>query len=125
VADNFQKGSMFVGEGVTLKGSFTVPETITIAGTVEGDITAREVNIATTGIVKGLVRADVIDIFGQMHDSLVSHQALFVRSTGVMIGSVKYQEIEIEKGGRIEGQIDKVSDSAAPAQPVLPTQGTN
>ena len=68
-------------------------------------------NISTTGIVKGLVKAEVVDIFGEMHDSLISNQALFIRSTGLMIGSVKYQEIEIEKGGRIEGQIDKVNAS--------------
>ncbi|MEI7428606.1 MAG: polymer-forming cytoskeletal protein [Betaproteobacteria bacterium] len=111
MADNVQKGCMFVGEGVTLKGSFSIPESITIAGTVEGDITAKEVNISTTGIVKGLVKAEVVDIFGEMHDSLISNQALFIRSTGLMIGSVKYQEIEIEKGGRIEGQIDKVNAS--------------
>ncbi|MEI7532013.1 MAG: polymer-forming cytoskeletal protein [Betaproteobacteria bacterium] len=109
MAENFQKGSMFVGEGVTLKGSFSIPETITIAGTVEGDITAKEVSIAVTGVVKGLVRADVVDICGEMHDSLISNKSLFIRSTGLMIGSVKYEELEIEKGGRIEGQIDKVA----------------
>jgi cytoskeletal protein CcmA (bactofilin family) len=108
VSENFQKGSMYVGEGVSLKGSFSVPETITIAGTVEGDITAREVHIEATGVVKGLVKADVVDLCGQMHDSLIANQFLMIRSTGMMIGSVKYQELEIEKGGKIEGQIDKV-----------------
>jgi cytoskeletal protein CcmA (bactofilin family) len=43
-----------------------------------------------------------------MHDSLIANQFLMIRSTGMMIGSVKYQELEIEKGGKIEGQIDKV-----------------
>ncbi len=105
------KGLLVVGEGVSLKGTFSVPDKATISGTVEGELTAKEINVLQTGIVRGKVVADVIDISGQVFDSLTSKRSLFVRSTGVLTGTVKYAELEIEKGGRLEGQLDRVSDA--------------
>jgi cytoskeletal protein CcmA (bactofilin family) len=119
MADNVEatvKGLLVVGEGVSLKGTFSVPDKATISGTVEGELTAKEINVLQTGIVRGKVVADVIDISGQVFDSLTSKRSLFVRSTGVLTGTVKYAELEIEKGGRLEGQLDRVSDTdGAPA----------
>jgi cytoskeletal protein CcmA (bactofilin family) len=119
MADNVEatvKGLLVVGEGVSLKGTFSVPDKATISGTVEGELTAKEINVLQTGIVRGKVIADVIDISGQVFDSLTSKRSLFVRSTGVLTGTVKYAELEIEKGGRLEGQLDRVSDAdTAPA----------
>jgi cytoskeletal protein CcmA (bactofilin family) len=119
MADNVEatvKGLLVVGEGVSLKGTFSVPDKATISGTVEGELTAKEINVLQTGIVRGKVVADVIDISGQVFDSLTSKRSLFVRSTGVLTGTVKYAELEIEKGGRLEGQLDRVSDAdTAPA----------
>lgn len=114
MADNVEatvKGLLVVGEGVSLKGTFSVPDKATISGTVEGELTAKEINVLQTGIVRGKVVADVIDISGQVFDSLTSKRSLFVRATGVLTGTVKYAELEIEKGGRLEGQLDRVSDS--------------
>ena len=37
-SDN-QNGCLTVGEGVTLKGNFVVPDIASISGTIEGDLT--------------------------------------------------------------------------------------
>jgi cytoskeletal protein CcmA (bactofilin family) len=104
------KGLLVVGEGVNLKGTFSVPEKAVISGTLEGELSAKEINVLQTGVVRGKIIADVVDISGQVFDSLTSKRSLFVRSSGVLTGTVKYAELEIEKGGRLEGQLDRFTE---------------
>lgn len=130
------KGLLVVGEGVSLKGTFSVPEKAVISGTLEGELTAKEINVLQTGIVRGKIVADVVDISGQVFDSLISKRSLFVRSSGVLTGTVKYAELEIEKGGRLEGQLDRFSENngspagrpvqvgGAISNPTVPREGT-
>ena len=39
MADNIKPGSLYVGEGVIIKGTFDVPDMAAIAGLVEGELT--------------------------------------------------------------------------------------
>jgi cytoskeletal protein CcmA (bactofilin family) len=96
-----------VGEGVKLTGNFVVPDIASISGTIEGELTAREILIGSTGILKGKVTADVVDVRGEIHDNLTANKSLFIRSTGKVIGTVQYAEIEIEKGGDLQGNLLK------------------
>ena len=41
--------SVVIGDGVVVKGAFTVPSKAVINGVIEGDLTAEEVLIGTTG----------------------------------------------------------------------------
>ena len=107
MADNNQNGCLTVGEGVKLTGNFVVPDIASISGTIEGEITAREILVGSTGILKGKVTADVVDVRGEIHDNLTANKSLFIRSTGKVIGTVQYAEIEIEKGGEIEGTLSQ------------------
>ncbi len=54
--------------------------------------------------------AEVVDVRGEIHDNLSAKKSLFIRSTGKVIGTVQYAEIEIEKGGDLQGNLLK-SDS--------------
>jgi cytoskeletal protein CcmA (bactofilin family) len=107
MADNNQNGCLTVGEGVTLTGNFVVPDIASISGTIEGELTAREILVGSTGILKGKVTADVVDVRGEIHDNLTANKSLFIRSTGKVIGTVQYTEIEIEKGGDLQGNLLK------------------
>jgi cytoskeletal protein CcmA (bactofilin family) len=107
MADNNQNGCLTVGEGVKLVGNFVVPDIASISGTIEGEITAREILVGSTGIIKGKVTAEVVDVRGEIHDNLTANKSLFIRSTGKVIGTVQYAEIEIEKGGDLQGNLLK------------------
>ena len=102
MAENNQNGCLTVGEGVKLTGNFVVPDIASISGTIE-----REILVGSTGVVKGKVTADVVDVRGEIHENLTSRKSLFIRSTGKVIGSVQYAEIEIEKGGDLQGSLQK------------------
>jgi cytoskeletal protein CcmA (bactofilin family) len=107
MADNNQNGCLTVGEGVKLTGNFVVPDIASISGTIEGELTAREILVGSTGVLKGKVTADVVDVRGEIHDNLTANKSLFIRSTGKVIGTVQYAEIEIEKGGDLQGNLLK------------------
>jgi len=55
----------------------------------------------------------VIDVRGQLHNTIISEKSLIVRSTGKIAGKVQYMEIEIEKGGEIEGALSQGADGSA------------
>ena len=105
--------SVVIGDGVVVKGTFTVPSKAIINGVIEGDLTAEEVLIGPTGKITGRVSAKVIDVRGQLHNTIISEKSLIVRSTGKIAGKVQYSEIEIEKGGEIEGTLSQ--DANGPA----------
>ncbi len=107
MADNNQNGCLTVGEGVKLTGNVVVPDIASISGTIEGEITAREILVGSTGVLKGKVTADVVDVRGEIHDNLTANKSLFIRSTGKVVGTVQYTEIEIEKGGDLQGNLLK------------------
>jgi cytoskeletal protein CcmA (bactofilin family) len=113
MADAKENGCLVVGEGVTLSGNFVVPNSASIAGTVEGDLTAREVLVASSGVLKGKITADLVDVRGEVHEDITSNKFLFIRATGKVSGTIQYAEIEIEKGGNMQGSLSKIADNVA------------
>lgn len=114
--------SVVIGDGVVVKGAFTVPAKAVINGVIEGDLTAEEVLIGPTGRITGRVSAKIIDVRGQLHNTIVSERSLIVRSTGKIVGKIHYSEIEIEKGGEIEGALSQGAEpptmaASSPASP--------
>jgi len=107
--------SVVIGDGVVVKGAFTVPSKAVINGVIEGDLTAEEVLIGPTGRITGRVSSKVIDVRGQLHNTIVSEKSLIVRATGKIVGKIHYSEIEIEKGGEIEGALSQGAEPIAPA----------
>jgi cytoskeletal protein CcmA (bactofilin family) len=51
------------------------------------------------------------------HNTIVSEKSLIVRTTGKIIGKIHYAEIEIEKGGEIEGALSQGAEPPSSSQP--------
>jgi cytoskeletal protein CcmA (bactofilin family) len=113
--------SVVIGDGVVVKGTFTVPAKAVINGVIEGDLTAEEVLVGPTGKITGRVSAKVLDVRGELHNTIVSEKSLIVRSTGKIAGKIQYVEIEIEKGGEIEGSLNQSGPGAPVALPATQT----
>tara|TARA_Y100000385_G_scaffold30845_1_gene29118 strand:+ start:931 stop:1332 length:402 start_codon:yes stop_codon:yes gene_type:complete len=127
MSNNNQKGCLFIGEGVVIAGSIAVPETATVAGQVEGEISAKEIIVTESGVIRGKVLAEVIDLKGEVHDTMTASKSLFVRGTGRALGTVEYALIEIEKGGDIQGALSKFESKRKPEtfNPLTITQSSN
>lgn len=114
MADNNPKGSLFVGEGVVVRGTFEVPEMAVVAGLVEGELNTREVLVDTSGIVNGRINAQVVEVRGEVTQGLNVTNHLNVRSSAKITGLTQYAEMSVEKGAKLSGEL-RLIDSSAPS----------
>jgi len=103
-------GNLTIGEGVKVVGHLIVPGLAVINGTLEGGLQAGELLVGPQGSLTGQVQVRTADIHGSTYDTLVASDFLCVH----------YGEIEIEKGGVIQGVIAPVGKGEPPAPPVAP-----
>jgi cytoskeletal protein CcmA (bactofilin family) len=109
-------GCFIVGSGVTVKGSFSVPERAVINGSVEGEITAREVLVGSSGTITGKVTAEVVDVHGEVNDTVTASRELILRASGRATGSIAYAEVEIEKGAQLRGTLTILGEDGPAAE---------
>ena len=114
MADNNPKGSLFVGEGVVVRGTFEVPEMAVVAGLVEGELNTKEVLVETSGIVNGRINAEVVEIRGEVTQGLNVTNHLNVRSSAKITGLTQYAEMSVEKGAKLSGEL-RLIDASAPS----------
>jgi len=107
-------GNIVIGNDVTIKGTLHVPNRAVVNGAIDGEITARELVVGQTGRIVGHAKTERADVYGEINQTLDVSQSLILRSTGKIVGVIQYTEIEIEKGGLVEG---KLSQQNAPASP--------
>ena len=103
-----QAGNLVVGEGVRLRGSFNVPNKTTVTGLIEGRLATKELLVGKEGKVQGEVNCQLANIAGHVENDLQVHIALTIRASAVITGNIFYQEITIEKGAKISGQLAKL-----------------
>lgn len=105
-------GCFTVGEGVSVKGSFTVPSRAVINGQLDGEITAKDLLVGGSGKINGKVTAETVDVQGEVNDTLTASKALIVRASGRAKGSIQYAELQIEKGAQLRGTLTMAGDEA-------------
>lgn len=103
-----------------MQGTMNVPGLASVDGKLEGQLTADVIAIQTNGSVDGKTAANHIKVAGSLTDTAVANKTLLVESTGVIAGSVTYTEMEIKKGGSIQGSIYKTG-SNVPVKQSAPT----
>ena len=125
--DNFRLAEpnvAYIGEGVTLKGSISVPDVIVVEGTIEGDVSARSVRIGTSGTIKGNVIASEADVHGSLSEKAEVNNFLLVRATGRIEGSVTCGDVQVERGAVLAGGVFSLhpagKDSGAAAEQLSP-----
>jgi cytoskeletal protein CcmA (bactofilin family) len=107
---------------MSLSGTITSCDRLVAEGTVDAKLDGcQQVIVAQTGVFRGNVSTDNADVHGRFEGELVVQKRLLVRAAGHVSGTVSYGEIEIERGGRISGQIkpqegDGATSSSQPSQ---------
>lgn len=112
---NNEAGSIMIGEGVTVSGKFIVPGRAVINGSLDGDLQAEELLVGAQGKIVGNVRVRRADVFGEVHDTLLASEHLIIRTSGRVNGNASYGEIEIERGGLVQGAVIPAKASAVQA----------
>lgn len=105
---NDPKGTVVIGEGVSINGVLKVPGRAVIHGDFQGELYADELTLGVGGKIAGKISVRQADVQGEIRDELVVAGHLIVRGSGRIQGQVSYGEVEVERGGNIQGALRRV-----------------
>ena len=119
-AGSEQSNVLIVGQGIRLKGEITACDRLVVEGHVEVSLNeTRALEIKPSGEFIGSCEVEEAEISGVYDGELTVREALLVRAGGKVNGRIKYGALELERGGRIAGDLS-VSDKARAAGPRSP-----
>jgi len=99
-----------VGREISLSGEIDSCEALVVEGAVKATLDGcKSLEIARCGKFNGTAHVAVADIAGLFDGTLMVSERLILRGTGRIVGTVRYHEIEIERGGRLEGTAELIS----------------
>ena len=116
---DWEAGSLIIGEGVRLNGKIDAPGSVLVNGTVDGDVAAQDTRSGNSGRVNGSLTAQNIDLAGSAGQAIAAVKHLVIRASANVTGNIKYQTLEIESGARIEGTLESNDRVERPKQPGL------
>lgn len=112
------QGNIVIGEGVSAVGNFTVPGLALINGSFKGNLITDELVVGVRGQLVGKVQSRVADVLGRVEEELHVSGKLTVRSSGRIQGLAEYGELEVERGGSMQGQVIPMgAGTPKPAKP--------
>ena len=97
-----------VGRDMSLKGAeISDCDRLVIEGVIEGNLNSgRYLEIDYGGIFTGTAVVDNAEIAGTFDGDLTVHNRLAIHASGLVRGKVRYGQLEIERGGRVNGQAE-------------------
>jgi cytoskeletal protein CcmA (bactofilin family) len=107
---------LIVGREIALSGEITSCDRLVVEGSVEANLAnCRDIDIAESGLFKGSASIEEAEIRGRFEGTLTVRKKLLIRSTGKVVGTVRYTQIEIEAGGQLAGDIQVLASNEAVA----------
>ncbi|MGH7126737.1 MAG: bactofilin family protein [Stellaceae bacterium] len=115
-----EQRKLIVGREISLAGEITSCDCLVVEGSVEANLAnCRDIEISDTGVYRGSASIEQAEIRGRFDGVLNVRKRLFIRASGRVKGTVRYGQIEIERGGQISGDVQ-----AQPASGELPSSLT-
>ena len=115
---------LIVGKGIVLKVEVSACDRLVVEGSIEASLTDSDVVvIAEGGEYKGSAHINEADIAGTFEGTLTAQNRLIVRASGHIIGEIRYGELEVERGGKMSGDIQNVAESESGDGNVKASQG--
>lgn len=107
---------LIVGPDINLSGEITACDRLVVEGSVQVTLNrTRAIEIAETGrFTNGKAEVDEAEIAGVYEGSLTVRKRLLIRATGKVAGTVRYGELEIERGGRLAGTVERLPGEESP-----------
>ena len=104
--------TLIIGPGVSVKGEITSCNRLIVEGKIEAKLAdCPNVIIKEGGVFNGESTTENAEVQGSFDGNLVVRGRLLVQATGRVSGKIAYGDIEIERGGKISGEISHEEDS--------------
>lgn len=117
-----------VGEGTLVQGKLQFPGGILqIDGQVQGDVVSTGerpsiIQVGEKGSVTGRLQATHVVISGRVTGPVQADGLLELKSRAAIVGSVKYQALEMQQGATIEGELHPIhAQTQSPPTPQSPS----
>lgn len=105
-------GALLIGVVVEFKGRIGSCDSLVFEGAIETTIECRPIEPRASGTVTGKATVENVMIVGRFDGNLVVTRCLILHAGGRISGSVRYGEIEIERGAKIAGDVATVASEA-------------
>lgn len=102
-----QGQDIYIGEGVVIQGTFSVPGKAEIHGTVNGELKADNLLVGLQGKITGTVTAREMDVLGEINKEIHCEEYLHIRASGMVSGTLEYSDMEIDRGGKFAGSMNQ------------------
>lgn len=114
--DRFSGKRLIVGQGIRLSGEISSCDRLVVEGAVEATLNdTLALEIAESGRFTGGCEVEEADISGVYEGDLTVRKRLIVRGSGKLTGTVRYGELELERGGQIAGNISVLNTASGAA----------
>lgn len=95
-----------IGEGFEFVGTITSDGVLNISGVIKGKVTAKSVLVDSTGLVEGELFSDQVMVKGKVLGD-INCDELNIGPLAEVDGSVSYDSVHIQRGGKIKGHFIK------------------
>lgn len=92
-----------VAHGVALRGDLVTDGDLHLDGALEGDLKVGRLTIGETGLVKGTIQADTVEVRGQVVGTITARHVRLL-ATARVDGDISHTELSIEAGAHFEGR---------------------
>jgi cytoskeletal protein CcmA (bactofilin family) len=113
-----EANTLYIGEGVSIKGAVIVAETVIADGVLEGDVTVENLIVRPTGTISGRISvAGNAEIFGKVFEKLDVKGLLVLRANGSVQGTVSFGTLTLDQGANITGNVSSTDYQANQQSP--------
>jgi cytoskeletal protein CcmA (bactofilin family) len=105
--DTSHSRKLIVGRGISLAGEITACDRLVVEGTVKVVLNkTRIIEITETGVfTDGKAEVEEAEISGIYEGELTVRGRLLIRARGKVDGTIRYGELEVERGGKLSGSL--------------------
>ncbi len=96
-----------ISEGFEFIGNITSEGTLNIAGIVRGKVSAQSILVDVEGYVEGELSSDILVVKGKIVGDVTCRE-LNIGPRALIEGTISYQHIHVQRGGKITGKFNKV-----------------
>lgn len=116
-----ERRKLVVGRDISLSGEIKACETLIVEGQVSANLKdCKVLQINASGLYKGAAGVDRAEISGRFEGDLTVKGTLTLRATGRVSGTLRYGDMEIERGGKITGTLEELPASGEAAAASAP-----
>lgn len=100
---------LVIGREINLKGEITNCDSVMVHGCADAALSAcRSFHISENGVMTGSAEVEEAEVLGRFEGTLKVRGKLTIRGSGRVKGRISYAHIEVESGGRIDGEINSI-----------------